>query len=114
MNITVKGQRDISVVDLPTDLIIDDPVLYLEEIRANLLKLARNERRKIMNVTIKEIVREYLKTHGYDGLYNLSFGCDCCLENLVACEDPEERCCAGYKHPDPNGKYDFIIRPEKL
>jgi transcriptional regulator with XRE-family HTH domain len=36
-----KGQRDISVVDLPTDLIIDNPRFYLEEMRANFLKLAR-------------------------------------------------------------------------
>ena len=37
-----KGHRDISVVELPPDLIIENPRAYLEEMRANFLKLARN------------------------------------------------------------------------
>lgn len=52
-----------------------------------------------MNPTITEIVEQFLKDHGYDGLYQNygEEGCGCRLENLCPCGNPDnEECRAGY------------------
>lgn len=58
-------------------------------------------------MTVKEIVIEYLKKNGYDGLYNDD--CGCALDDLIPCCDNIETCMAGVK--GKNGEEDWIIRP---
>ena len=72
-----------------------------------------------MTPNIKQMVADYLKANGYDGLYNTigSEGCGCEIGELFPCSDINvscEECRAGYKHPAPEMTgYDFIIGPEK-
>jgi hypothetical protein len=48
-------------------------------------------------MTVKQIVREYLKTKGYDGLLNEDFNCSCDMENLFVCCDCAIDCKPAYK-----------------
>ena len=48
-------------------------------------------------MTICEIVREYLVSHGYDGL--AGDNCGCTVDDLMPCGDPEPAVCeAGHRH----------------
>ena len=47
-------------------------------------------------MTVKEIVYFYLKSNGFDGLYN-GGGCSCVLSDLFPCEGTPEDCMTGYK-----------------
>jgi len=53
-------------------------------------------------MTIEDIVKRYLETHGYDGLYNAETDelCGCGLDDFMPCggENVME-CCPGYKVP---------------
>jgi len=60
-----------------------------------------------MTTTIKDIVREYLETNGYDGL--CTQGCGCHLDDLFPCCDGGMDCVPGHKIPDPSGETDFVI-----
>lgn len=53
-------------------------------------------------MTIKEIVKEWLKKNGYDGLCHPDCACGCLLEYLMDCADwtsdgPDTECEPGYK-----------------
>lgn len=48
-------------------------------------------------MTLKEIVAEYLKTNGYDGLFNGD--CACLVDDLLPCEHQCDDCIPGYKVP---------------
>lgn len=48
-------------------------------------------------MTVKDIVREYLADHGYDGLYNAELDCACLTDDLGPCDDWRADCCPGYK-----------------
>ena len=48
-------------------------------------------------MTVKEIVTEYLKAHGYDGLYTL--GCACLTGELFVGCDGSDVCRPGYAQP---------------
>ena len=61
---------------------------------------------------VREIVKEWLQAHGYDGLCSDDFECACTPEDLMPCCEACERCEAGYKHPG-DGDCDWYIRPEK-
>jgi len=68
---------------------------------------------------ILEIVREYLKENGYDGLYQPG-ECACLIEDLMPCGQPTSDCEAGYKVPCEGGddcplegNCDYHIGPEK-
>jgi len=55
-----------------------------------------------MNISIKQIVSDYLKKTGYDGLRHPDFECACCLEDLMPCSgfvngSLSDGCVAGYK-----------------
>lgn len=67
--------------------------------------------------TVKEIVRDGLKAHGYDGLYCYLGGgdyCFCALDNLIHCDGPIDECVAGYKVDCRCGdNCGFHIGPEK-
>jgi len=47
--------------------------------------------------TIIEIVTEYLKAGGFDGLANGDIECGCFLDDLMPCGETDGKCCAGRK-----------------
>ena len=48
---------------------------------------------------LKQIVTEWLKSHGYDGLYHHDAQCGCDFDCLMECGDANElNCVAAYKH----------------
>ena len=62
------------------------------------------------NLTVLEIIREYLKKNGFDGLYNRELGCGCSINNLNPCGDINIDCTAGYQVEAPPGAdYDDYI-----
>jgi len=50
-------------------------------------------------MTVKEIVRQWLQDHGYDGL--CSDFCGCVFSDLMPCGEDASGCQAGYKVPCP-------------
>jgi|Deesub1362A_J573_1020465.scaffolds.fasta_scaffold00107_58 hypothetical protein len=49
------------------------------------------------NPTVKEILKSWLKEHGYDGLFNEWGECGCELNDLAPCGEIDPECKAGYK-----------------
>jgi hypothetical protein len=64
-------------------------------------------------MNVKAIIIEYLKAHGYDGLYSPDMECACHMENLCPCEDSIDQCEPGYSGPDPSGESDYRIYVSK-
>ena len=61
---------------------------------------------------VKQIVTEWLKEHGYDGLYNDD--CGCVLDDLMPCEDCCDGCEAGYKTlADDPEEGEWLVGPKK-
>jgi len=58
--------------------------------------------------TVKEIVKWYLRRHGYDGLYLVD--CGCFLDDLIPCDGGCDLCEPGYRQPGPEGD---ICGPKK-
>lgn len=48
-------------------------------------------------MNIKEIVEDYLKKNGFDGLYDADENCGCFIGELFTCGQPQEKCIPGYK-----------------
>lgn len=48
---------------------------------------------------LKELVADWLKTHGYDGLYHENPECACLCEELMPCDEPGTSCRPGIKVP---------------
>ncbi len=50
-------------------------------------------------INVKTILSEYLKQHGYDGLFNaeLECGCGCTIDDLFPCEADFSECEPAYK-----------------
>ena len=62
-------------------------------------------------MNVKEIVTEYLKDNGFDGLVD-DEECGCDLKDLMPCEGTIgacTRCVPGYRGHDPTGDADFCI-----
>lgn len=49
------------------------------------------------NKTVLEIVKDYLSSNGYGGLFNEDADCGCQLSDLSPCDSPCMDCEAGYK-----------------
>ena len=49
------------------------------------------------NLTVLEIVKEYLMKNHFDGLYNSELECGCPISNLNPCGDFNSNCTAGYQ-----------------
>ena len=58
---------------------------------------------------VRDMLADWLRSHGYDGLYWQSDGeeCGCCIADLAPCEDgpvwhsgDRIGCIAGYRHSD--------------
>ena len=67
------------------------------------------------NPTVKEIVRNFLKNEGYEGLFNEDAPCACKLDELICCEEFFD-CEAGYIVPcdeEFDGEFDYCISREK-
>jgi hypothetical protein len=72
------------------------------------------------NPEVKEIVRQWLKEHGYDGLYSTAYdedGCGCELDDLFPCDGGSFSLCslpccrAGYRAKNEEGFWTTV--PEK-
>ena len=66
-------------------------------------------------MTVKEIVEQWLKKNGYDGLY-LDDECGCIFEydDFMPCDEPRPDCSAGYVTKGKLGdEFDFIVGPHK-
>ena len=60
-----------------------------------------------------DIIRDYLKTNGYDGLFHDS-DCGCKIDDLAPCGECMDDCEPGYLYPAPNGgEFDWYIVPVK-
>ena len=66
-------------------------------------------------MTAREIIAEWLREHGYDGLYDDcgSEGCGCEIDDLAPCEGWVLRCQPGYRRESDDADFDFCIGPEK-
>ena len=70
---------------------------------------------KVKPKYVEDIVLEWLKENGYDGLYNPG-KCACEISDLFPCggQDCYLECMPGYKTKiKPGSEYDFIISGEK-
>ncbi len=73
-------------------------------------------------MTVREIVKDWLKQHGYDGLYSAT-DCGCVLDDLMSCEgEGSFDCLAGYRislwpkigfEYGPEIGIDYIIGPKQ-
>jgi len=64
-------------------------------------------------ISVKEIVKQYLINHGYDGLYSDLLECGCSVDDLMPCSGNACGCRSGYKVDDPSDQFEFLIVPEK-
>lgn len=62
-------------------------------------------------MTIKEIIKQWLKDNGYDGLY--SDECGCSLEDFNACDECFCRCEPGYFVPNEQEVDVYMIGPKE-
>ena len=66
------------------------------------------------NKKVIDIVADWLKENGYDGLVNVYLECGCELDDLIPCEMDFGDCRAGYKVFCPEGyEYDWVIAHKK-
>ncbi len=63
-------------------------------------------------MTCAEIIENYLKENGFDGLYCSGANCACKNGDLFPCMESPDECIPGYLHVNPNNG-DWNIRPEK-
>lgn len=65
--------------------------------------------------TVGDIIRDYLKAHGFDGLWCCEGDpCGCALEDLAPCGEMSEECRTGYLKPcDCGGGCSFHIGRDK-
>ena len=68
-------------------------------------------------MNVEQIVREYLETNGYDGLFNENGECGCDLEDFMPCGFQETLCVAGHKEkPAPDSEFadaEWVMVPGK-
>ena len=65
-------------------------------------------------MTTEELLKEALRSHGFDGLYDPSNDdCGCTLDHLAPCGLTPFCCKPGYKIPDETGYFPFRIVAEK-
>lgn len=62
-------------------------------------------------MTVRQILEEWLKAHGYDGL--CTTGCGCRIGDLMACDECPDNCEPGYKAERAYGDQECDIVPHK-
>lgn len=62
-------------------------------------------------MTVREILKNYLKENRYDGL-QFDAECACVIEDLAPCGNSWEACEPGYLQPCDCGEHDYHIGPE--
>ncbi len=62
-----------------------------------------------MSETVFTIITDYLREHGFDGLYNEAGECACELALLVPCEALNAECSPGIKTTCDCGDHDWHI-----
>ena len=62
---------------------------------------------------VKDIVGEWLKANGYDGLVSDDRECGCVLADLAPCSGMGEHCEAAYKGPGNEEWPDFVMYASK-
>ena len=60
-------------------------------------------------MNVLEIITEYLRANGFDGLYNEDAECACEASDLFPCCDIGPTCTAGYKFGCTCGGHDWHI-----
>jgi hypothetical protein len=67
-------------------------------------------------VTVLDIVRQYLDSNGFDGLYAWDCGCACKCDDLAPCGNIGHDCMPGYLQscPDDCGDHDWHIGPKRV
>ncbi len=58
-------------------------------------------------MNVRDILREWLEAHGYEGLRHDE--CGCTVDDLMLCDEPCTTCEPGYRGSDPSGEYDWLI-----
>lgn len=58
---------------------------------------------------VLDIVDKYLRTHGYDGLYNDLGDCACTVGELEPCGEMSSACAPGHQVPCDCGDHDYHI-----
>ncbi len=71
-----------------------------------------------MAKTMRDILTEWLRAHGYDGLCNPDIECGCALDDLQPCDSYMLSCKPAYKGPCTCGwgcEFDmYVEKPEHL
>ncbi len=63
-------------------------------------------------MNVRQIVEQYLKENGYDGLYSKG-DCACVASDLMPCDDGFSNCESGYLCARDSEEYEYRIGPEK-
>jgi len=50
----------------------------------------------VSNVTVMDIVDQYLRANGFDGLFSDNGKCGCVVDDLAPCGELQQDCRAGY------------------
>lgn len=64
-------------------------------------------------MTVTDILTDWLRTHGFDGLVDVNAECACTISNLLRCDAPCQWCKPGYIGPDPAHENDYLVYPTK-
>ena len=63
--------------------------------------------------TVRDIITDYLRDNGFDGLYNDDLECGCSINDLVPCDSACDMCRPGYRVETPGQDFNFSIVGEK-
>lgn len=64
-------------------------------------------------MTVEEIIKDYLKENGFDGLCNSYAECGCNIDELIACGNDCSDCEPGYKIGAKSLEYNYFITTKK-
>ena len=67
-------------------------------------------------MTVLDIIRGYLRRHGYDGLCNTDIECGCQTDDLAPCGNVGYDCQPGVKEMQPDGDWLIVTgkKPEEM
>lgn len=66
-----------------------------------------------MTKTVIQIVREHLKSNGFDGLVQSYAECGCLLDDLAPCCDNISHCKPGYRIDDSESPGGWLVSTKK-